>query len=661
MLYGTKDLKRKGDKMRKISSLLTLLIAMFTFTFINVKATTREAYNIVTNPGENMSTSMQISYHSDVEGTFVEVTKYEDVDYLEKKVYYPEVVPWSRFEGEDPETKWASTGFYERYVCRVVLEDLEPNTKYRYRVGKTTFSDEYFFTTASGSGTFSFVHITDPQYSSSSASQIFNNLLSKVLEIEPNLAFGYFTGDVVDRGGRAELWELFFEKSNVKKIPFAMTTGNHEYYDNSSRPKMTSNDYFIHHYFHPQNGPYTETYSLVGSTYYFKYNNVLFISLDTESQVPVSQTTWFKEVVMNNPAQYIIVGMHRSFYGSQYESHSYNVRQAWQKTFEEYGVDLVLSGHDHIYARSHLLYQNNPTEDHTKGITYIIGGSGGNKFYRVKETAKKYYAKYVENTTVANIITVSEDNIAIKLIDLNGNILDTHTILPKRPTTIDENFSKDEFVNNIKFEQSTEDVRNVQLTWPNNGYGYVEKIVLNDGRLNYEAIISTPHRTVLEASLRVGQYYKLRVTVKFRDGDERTLEYNISTKLPYGEIKNVQITDIATDFAKLTWEAELQNQQIEKYQVLLDDEVIVILGNKDLSYEFYNLSSNTNYKVTLQAIDYYGDVVYEKTIQFTTLPEQNPNDNDENTKGCRGIFGLVFAIPLLGLGFITLKKHEDEE
>ena len=71
--------------MRKISSLLTLLIAMFTFTFINVKATTREAYNIVTNPGENMSTSMQISYHSDVEGTFVEVTKYEDVDYLEKK------------------------------------------------------------------------------------------------------------------------------------------------------------------------------------------------------------------------------------------------------------------------------------------------------------------------------------------------------------------------------------------------------------------------------------------------------------------------------------------------------------------------------------------------------------------------------------------------
>ena len=185
--------------------------------------------------------------------------------------------------------------------------------------------------------------------------------------------------------------------------------------------------------------------------------------------------------------------------------------------------------------------------------------------------------------------------------------------------------------------------------------------MLNDGRLNYEAIISTPHRTVLEASLRVGQYYKLRVTVKFRDGDERTLEYNISTKLPYGEIKNVQITDIATDFAKLTWEAELQNQQIEKYQVLLDDEVIVILGNKDLSYEFYNLSSNTNYKVTLQAIDYYGDVVYEKTIQFTTLPEQNPNDNDENTKGCRGIFGLVFAIPLLGLGFITLKKHEDEE
>ena len=66
-----------------------------------------------------------------------------------------------------------------------------------------------------------------------------------------------------------------------------MTPGNHEYYDRSSSPKMTSNDYFIHHYFNPQNGPETDKYSLVGSSYYFKYNNTLFIAIDTEVQVPI--------------------------------------------------------------------------------------------------------------------------------------------------------------------------------------------------------------------------------------------------------------------------------------------------------------------------------------------------------------------------------------
>jgi 3',5'-cyclic AMP phosphodiesterase CpdA len=60
----------------------------------------------------------------------------------------------------------------------------------------------------------------------------------------------------------------------------------------------------------------------------------------------------------NLDADFVIVGMHRSFYGSTYASDSVAVRATWQKIFDRYGVDLVLSGHDHIYARSHSIYND---------------------------------------------------------------------------------------------------------------------------------------------------------------------------------------------------------------------------------------------------------------------------------------------------------------
>lgn len=635
--------------MRKLFSMITFIALLLSMFITNVKANTQDAYNIITNPGEDMSTMMHVSYHSDIEGTYVELTKYEDETYQSSKIYYPESVKWSRVEGEEEETGWISNGFYERYVCRVVLDDLEPNTKYRYRVGKNNFSEDYFFTTASDEA-FSFVHITDPQYYSKATSEIFNDLLTKVLEVEPNISFGLFTGDVVDRGGDAQQWSWFFEKSNINKLPYAVTPGNHEYYDRSTSPKMTSNDYFIHHYFNPQNGPETDKYSLVGSSYYFKYNNTLFIAIDTEVQVPINQTNWFKDVVMNNPAQFIIVGMHRSFYGSQYETHSQTVRNTWQKTFEECGVDLVLAGHDHVYARSHLMYQNQETDDHTKGITYIIGGSGGSKFYPVRESSKKYYAKYVENTTVANIITVDDEKIALKLIDLQGNVLDTHTILAKRPTIISEDFSKQAFIDNIKLTQSDDDLRHITISWPNTGYGHVESVNVDDSRLKYNTLISSPHRTSVDITLLAGRNYNILVTVNFKNGGQETLEFSLSTKKSYGTITDVKVIDITKTSAILKWNQELVNQQIREYRVFVNDEEIAKFKPEQDNFTLEGLTRGTNYQVKFQAIDIYGDIVFEEQLTFTT-----------KKGGCNSLAVLAFVLPLLGLGFISLRRQREDE
>ena len=112
-------------------------------------------------------------------------------------------------------------------------------------------------------------------------------------------------------------------------------------------------------------------------------------------------------------------------YGSTYASDSVNVRNNWLELFDRYGVDLVLSGHDHIYSRSHRAYNNDISIDPIKGTTYIIGGAGGAKFYPAINN--KMYAKVIENTSIANLITVTDNEITINAIDLSGKTVDELT------------------------------------------------------------------------------------------------------------------------------------------------------------------------------------------------------------------------------------------
>lgn len=629
--------------MKRLFLFFTIVLSSLMFSSLKINATTREAYNIITNPSEDMSTSMHINYHSDISGTFVEYTLASDLEYKEKKQVSGVCNLWSR---PNEEGKWTSIGFYERNVCQVELTDLEPDTLYRYRVGKNTFSEDFLFKTAS-EGSFSFVHLTDPQFDNKTNSQIFNNLLTKTLEINPDISFGLFSGDAVDKGGRADLWEMFFEASNIRKMPFAMTVGNHEYYDAGTN--MTNNDYFTAHYFNPQNGPDR----IKGSTYYFKYHNALFFVIDTELQISVPQVQWFKDVMNKEQAQYVIVSMHKSFYGSKYQSQSITIRSMWQRTFEEYGVDLVLSGHDHVYARSHLMYNNKVTDDLYQGITYIIGGSSGSKFYPLDTTISgnsKYYAKAIENTSVANIITVDEEKISLNLIDLNGNTLDSHTIYPKRTAHIRENFSKDQFMSQLKINQSTEDIRKLIVNWPAS-YGNVKKVKVNFENKSNEIYLATDKVTSLVTYLPIGKNLIPEVVVIFSDDEERKIEYPLGTKAPFGTIKNFIVDNITKTSARLTWEEELLNNQIEKYEIYVDGEKVSDVKVDVKEFTFMDLSPKSDYNVIFKAIDIYGDIVFEDQISFSTTK-----------KGCLGANSVVFILPLLILfGFNKRKKSKEEE
>jgi hypothetical protein len=90
---------------------------------------------------------------------------------------------------------------------------------------------------------------------------------------------------------------------------------------------------------------------------------------------------------------WIVVCMHQVAISTadQFNGADLGIRQEWLPLFDQYGVDLVVCGHEHHYERSHPLrgHQNNPTltprpaatdttvVDTTQGTVHMVIGGGG--------------------------------------------------------------------------------------------------------------------------------------------------------------------------------------------------------------------------------------------------------------------------------------------
>ena len=71
------------------------------------------------------------------------------------------------------------------------------------------------------------------------------------------------------------------------------------------------------------------------------------------------------------------------------------------KLFEEYQVDLVIGGHEHLYIRKDTLYNNEKNAD--LGVTYYVSPATQHKLYGIKEDYKDKVDDY-ENTNYLSCI-----------------------------------------------------------------------------------------------------------------------------------------------------------------------------------------------------------------------------------------------------------------
>ena len=294
------------------------------------------------------------------------------------------------------------------------FEGLEPDHAYLYRVGsKTRWSEWFQFRTASVTAKpFSFIYFGDAQ---NDIKSMWSRVIRKAYAAAPDARFIVHAGDLTGSGNSDGEWADWFEAGGWinSSIPSVPAAGNHEYPDKASNKdeKDTCTPYWKAQFALPNNGPD----DLKGYAYYFDYQGVRVIAL-ASLEKHVEQAAWLKQVLTSNPCKWTVVTFHHPVFSSAKGRDNVEVRENWKPLFDQYHVDLVLSGHDHVYGRSKL-------ETGAKGNspTYITSVSGP-KMYVLEK--REWMIRAGEQTQLFQVISINGDRLKFEARTATGELYD---------------------------------------------------------------------------------------------------------------------------------------------------------------------------------------------------------------------------------------------
>ena len=294
------------------------------------------------------------------------------------------------------------TGFSDNAAanaCGVTAEGLAPGTTYYYRVGDGThWSAVRSFTTGYENTGIQALVLGDLQESN-------NQNLSGILEqvgVE-GLDLTIQTGDLVDSGGNYAYWDSTLSMLEKLDTDRFFSLGNHEL--EGGLPIGTL-------LYHQENPDYTSA----------EYGNVYFASIAINGGTAGYEKAleWLVADAQASHASWKILVTHQpAYYTNAVAGMDASTQQAIAQAAQEAGIDVVLSGHDHSYARTQPLY--NGEVDQEKGITYFICGSLGEKSYSVTDNPEFHFAQATNDyQALYTTLSTTADTLTIQVYDYNS-------------------------------------------------------------------------------------------------------------------------------------------------------------------------------------------------------------------------------------------------
>ena len=257
------------------------------------------------------------------------------------------------------------------FQYEVKLKDLEPDTTYYYAVFDgdkrlTPEDDSYRFTTHPKPGPAKdtrFWVLGDGGTGREAQAAVHTALMSTVKADKKPLDFWIHVGDMAYNSGRdTEFQTRFFEMYEPtlrNKVCWA-AMGNHEGATSSGKTGIGP---YYDAYVVPTRGETGGVASGTEAYYSFDYAHIHFICLDSHdlSRKPGDpMASWLKADLEKTKADWLIAFWHHPPYtkgshDSDKETDLTEMRKLIMPIIEAGGVDLVLTGHSHIYERSMLM------------------------------------------------------------------------------------------------------------------------------------------------------------------------------------------------------------------------------------------------------------------------------------------------------------------
>lgn len=160
--------------------------------------------------------------------------------------------------------------------------------------------------------------------------------------------------------------------------------------------------------------------SMPGPYYRRRFGDVELFVLDS-NHVNAAQTSWLQRALASSKAPWKVAVFHHPAFtcGTYHARHDVVAR--WVPLFERYGVQLVLSGHDHNYQRF----------VPRRGVTYVVHGGGAGTFYPITACPSGYPRRVRARREHGWLYLVFTDVRMVGwAVNMSGRRTDRFTVLP---------------------------------------------------------------------------------------------------------------------------------------------------------------------------------------------------------------------------------------
>ena len=156
-------------------------------------------------------------------------------------------------------------------------------------------------------------------------------------------------------------------------------------------------------------------FNMGGKRYYsFKKNDVAFFALDSTYMNP-EQLNWVEEQLRNSTAAWKICYFHHPLYSDgKFHGPDLDLRATLVPLFQKYGVNVVFSGHDHVYER--LKPQND--------IDYFVLGNSGELRYHNLRPSDQMQAGFDTDRDFM-VVEIDADQLYFQTISRTGLTVDS--------------------------------------------------------------------------------------------------------------------------------------------------------------------------------------------------------------------------------------------